>query len=120
MLEPGTIDGLVYASSMVILHAARHLLPVPRLDRWMLALGIAASLAVNVAQPRGPLFPQCVRPLRRLRPETVPAGRPHEPSCVPGAAALTRRYRGSTVSRRLTNQAVESVTEKASATAFFY
>jgi hypothetical protein len=50
MLEPGTIDGLVYASSMVILHAARHRLPVPRLARWMLALGIAASLAVNVAQ----------------------------------------------------------------------
>jgi hypothetical protein len=50
MLEPGTIDGLVYASSMVILHAARHELPVPRLARWMLALGIAASLAVNVAQ----------------------------------------------------------------------
>jgi hypothetical protein len=35
---------------MVILHAARHRLPVPRLARWMLALGIAASLAVNVAQ----------------------------------------------------------------------
>jgi hypothetical protein len=50
LLEPGTIDGLVYASSMVILHAARHRLPVPRLVRWMLALGIAASLAVNVAQ----------------------------------------------------------------------
>jgi hypothetical protein len=50
MLEPGTIDSLVYASSMVILHAARHRLPVPRLARWMLALGIAASLAVNVAQ----------------------------------------------------------------------
>lgn len=49
-LEPATIDGLVYASSMVILHAARHRLPVPRLARWMLALGIAASLAVNVAQ----------------------------------------------------------------------
>jgi hypothetical protein len=32
------------------LHAARHRLPVPRLARWMLALGIAASLAVNVAQ----------------------------------------------------------------------
>jgi hypothetical protein len=32
------------------LHAARHGLPVPRLARWMLALGIAASLAVNVAQ----------------------------------------------------------------------
>ena len=50
LLEPGTIDGLVYASSMVILHAARHRLPVPCLARWMLALGIAASLAVNVAQ----------------------------------------------------------------------
>jgi hypothetical protein len=50
LLEPATIDGLVYASSMVILHAARHQLPVPRLARWMLALGIAASLAVNVAQ----------------------------------------------------------------------
>jgi hypothetical protein len=50
LLEPGTIDGLVYASSMVILHAARHRLPVPRLARAMLALGIAASLAVNVAQ----------------------------------------------------------------------
>ncbi len=35
---------------MVILYAARHRLPVPRLARWMLAFGIAASLAVNVAQ----------------------------------------------------------------------
>jgi Protein of unknown function (DUF2637) len=50
LLEPGTIDGLVYASSMVSLYAARHRLPVPRLARWMLASGIAASLAVNVAQ----------------------------------------------------------------------
>ena len=49
-LEPATIDGLVYASSMVILYAARHGLPVPKLARWMLALGILASLAVNVAQ----------------------------------------------------------------------
>jgi hypothetical protein len=49
-LEPATIDGLVYASSMVMLHAARHRLPVPPLARWMLALGILASLAVNVAQ----------------------------------------------------------------------
>lgn len=34
-LEPATIDGLVYASSMVILYAARHRLPVPRLARWL-------------------------------------------------------------------------------------
>ena len=42
-LEPATIDGLVYASSMVILYAARHRLPVPPLARCLLALGIAAA-----------------------------------------------------------------------------
>jgi Protein of unknown function (DUF2637) len=49
-LEPATIDGLVYASSMVILYAARHRLPVPSLARWMLGLGIAATLTANMAQ----------------------------------------------------------------------
>ena len=62
-LEPATIDGLVYASSMVILYAsmvilyaARHRLPVPGLARWLLALGIVATLAANVAHgwPEGP------------------------------------------------------------------
>jgi prevent-host-death family protein len=48
-LEPATIDGLVYASSMVILYAARHRLAVPPLARWLLALGILATLAANVA-----------------------------------------------------------------------
>jgi hypothetical protein len=49
-LEPATIDGLVYASSMVSLYAARHRLPVPALARWLLALGIVATLAANMAQ----------------------------------------------------------------------
>src|ERR1039457_3168800 len=49
-LEPATIDGLVYASSMVNLYAARHGLPVPTLARWLLGLGIAATLAANMAQ----------------------------------------------------------------------
>jgi hypothetical protein len=49
-LEPATIDGLVYASSMVNLYAARHRLPVPKLARWLLALGIIATLAANMAQ----------------------------------------------------------------------
>jgi hypothetical protein len=49
-LEPATIDGLVYASSMVVLYAARHRVPVPCLARWLLGLGIAATLAVNMAQ----------------------------------------------------------------------
>jgi hypothetical protein len=51
-LEPATIDGLVYASSMVNLYAARHGLPVPTLARWLLGLGIAATLAANMAQGR--------------------------------------------------------------------
>jgi Protein of unknown function (DUF2637) len=49
-LEPATIDGLVYASSMVNLYAARHRLPVPALARWLLAVGIVATLAANMAQ----------------------------------------------------------------------
>jgi hypothetical protein len=49
-LEPATIDGLVYASSMVILYEARHGSPVPRLARWLLGLGIAATLTANMAQ----------------------------------------------------------------------
>jgi hypothetical protein len=49
-LEPATIDGLVYASSMAVLYAARHRVPVPSLARWLLALGIAATLTANMAQ----------------------------------------------------------------------
>jgi hypothetical protein len=48
-LEPATIDGLVYCSSMVVLYAARHQLPVPALARWLLGLGIVATLAANLA-----------------------------------------------------------------------
>jgi hypothetical protein len=35
---------------MVILYAARHRVPVPALARWLLGLGIAASLTPNMAQ----------------------------------------------------------------------
>jgi Protein of unknown function (DUF2637) len=49
-VEPATIDGLVYASSMVVLYAARHRVPVPSLARWLLTLGIAATLTANMAQ----------------------------------------------------------------------
>ena len=56
-LEPATIDGLVYASSMIVLYAARHQIPVPPLARWLLGLGIAATLATNMAQgwSQGPI-----------------------------------------------------------------
>ena len=49
-LEAATIDGLVYASSMCVLYAARHRVPVPSLARWLLGLGIAATLTANMAQ----------------------------------------------------------------------
>ena len=48
-LEPATIDGLVYASSMVVLYAARRRVRIPSLARWLLGLGIAATLTANMA-----------------------------------------------------------------------
>jgi hypothetical protein len=36
--------------SMVVLYAARHRVPVPSLARWLLGLGIAATLTANMAQ----------------------------------------------------------------------
>ena len=48
-LIPLTVDGLMYASSMVMLDSARRKVLVPTLARWLLGLGIAATLAANVA-----------------------------------------------------------------------
>jgi hypothetical protein len=52
-LIPLTVDGLIYASSMVMLDSARRKTPVPALARWLLGLGIAATLAANVAHGLG-------------------------------------------------------------------
>ena len=52
-LVPLTVDGLVYASSMVMLDPARRGMPVPALVRWLLGPGIAATLAANVAHGLG-------------------------------------------------------------------
>ncbi|WP_051753106.1 DUF2637 domain-containing protein [Streptosporangium amethystogenes] len=49
ILAPLTVDGAIFASSMVLLDAARRGLPVPALARWTLGLGILATLAANVA-----------------------------------------------------------------------
>lgn len=49
VLVPLTVDGLIYASSMVLLLCARRGLAVPALARWALGLGIAATLAANIA-----------------------------------------------------------------------
>jgi hypothetical protein len=50
---PPTVDGLIYASSMVMLDSARRRASVPTLARCLLALGIAATLAANVAHGLG-------------------------------------------------------------------
>ena len=52
-MVPLTVDGLIYASSMVMLDSARRKTPVPALARWLLGLGIAAALAANVAHGLG-------------------------------------------------------------------
>jgi hypothetical protein len=52
-LVPLTVDGLIYASSMVLLDSARCKVPVPALARWLLSLGIAAALAANVTHGLG-------------------------------------------------------------------
>jgi hypothetical protein len=52
-MVPLTVDGLIYASSMVMLDSARCKTPVPALARWLLGLGIAATLAANVAHGLG-------------------------------------------------------------------
>jgi hypothetical protein len=52
-LVPLTADGLVYASSMVMLDSARRKVPVPALARWLLGMGIAATLAANVVHGLG-------------------------------------------------------------------
>ena len=48
-LLPLSVDGLILAMSLVMLHEARNARPAPVLARCMLALGVAATLAANVA-----------------------------------------------------------------------
>ncbi|MGH3291464.1 MAG: DUF2637 domain-containing protein [Trebonia sp.] len=52
-LVPLTVDGLIYASSMVMLDSVRRKTQVPALARWLLGLGIATTLAANVAHGLG-------------------------------------------------------------------
>ena len=50
---PLTLDGLIYASSMVMLDSARRKASVPALAWWLLGLGIAATLAANATHGLG-------------------------------------------------------------------
>jgi hypothetical protein len=48
-LVPFTVDGLIWAASMVILDANRRNRPVPPLAAWSLGVGIIATIGANLA-----------------------------------------------------------------------
>ena len=52
-LVPFTVDGLIWAASMVVLDASRRDQPVPRLAAWSLGAGIVATVGANLAHGVG-------------------------------------------------------------------
>jgi hypothetical protein len=52
-LVPFTVDGLIWAASMVILDANRRTKPVPSLAAWSLGVGIVATIGANLAHGLG-------------------------------------------------------------------
>jgi hypothetical protein len=48
-LLPFTVDGLIWAASMVVLDASRRHHHVPPLAKWSLAVGIVATIGANLA-----------------------------------------------------------------------
>ena len=70
---PQTVDGLIYASSMVMLDSARRRTPVSALARWLLGHGIAATLAANVTHGLGALVGSYELPTIVIRSSQVAA-----------------------------------------------
>ena len=52
-LLPFTVDGLIWAASMVVLDASRRHRPVPRLAAWSLGVGTVATVGANLAHGIG-------------------------------------------------------------------
>jgi hypothetical protein len=52
-LLPFTVDGLIWAASMVVLDASRRNHRVPRLAAWSLGAGIVATVGANLAHGLG-------------------------------------------------------------------
>jgi Protein of unknown function (DUF2637) len=52
-LLPFTVDGLIWAASMVILDSSRRNQRVPRLAAWSLAVAIVATIGANLAHGLG-------------------------------------------------------------------
>jgi len=105
-LESATIDGLVYASSMAVLYAARHRVSVPSLARWRAAahqrLRKERELVVEARQaayPRtdGPYRPVLAGPAAEAPSLPNQAGSPCQRRCrhsKPGNAGRDRRPQG--------------------------
>ena len=52
-LLPFTVDGLIWAASMVVLDASRRNQPVPQLAAWSVGTGIVATAGANLAHGVG-------------------------------------------------------------------
>jgi hypothetical protein len=52
-LVPLTVDGLIWAASMVILDSNRRTRPVPPLAGWSLGVGVVATVGANMAHGMG-------------------------------------------------------------------
>jgi hypothetical protein len=52
-LLPFTVDGLIWAASIVVLDASRRRQRVPRLAAWRLGTGIVATVGANMAHGVG-------------------------------------------------------------------
>ena len=103
-LVPFTVDGLIWAASMLILDASRRHRPAPPLAWWCLGAGIVTTVGANLAHglghgPIGALVSALTEPAARRRFRRLPAvargrrgdrldhprarpgsGEPHEPS----------------------------------------
>jgi hypothetical protein len=121
-LLPFTVDGLIWAASMVVLDASRRGARVPPLAGWSLGVGIVATVGANLAHGLGhgpvgalvsawpavaligsfELLMMLVRSARRASVDQVPAVAMPEPvpeveqgvsPVVPGVPALERSVR---------------------------
>jgi hypothetical protein len=101
-LVPLTVDGLIYASSMVMLDSALRKTPVPALARWLLghgqrhAIDGARDVAVRVHHPGSPQvdFRKDWRPWPRHRSIACPGNQTRDTEMSPLPGPVLRPLRG--------------------------
>jgi hypothetical protein len=85
-LLPFTVDGLIWAASMVVLDASRRNQRIPRLALWSLGAGIVATIGANLGHglghgPIGALV-SAAKPMDHHPPAATPAKSTLEDSVV--------------------------------------